>query len=180
MVNRDTKLLLSINFYSLVFMLTTVWCDLICSLFCALLSSTLLLPSLTCTHSPRLSRQQKMRIRSREMSPDIRQIDLDVNRTFRNHIMFRDRYGIIAARCVVENKTEACYEFLNPYDKPYKLYKGALIGSAHECRVDEADAIGIDVAGDEPPDEHPLDKFSFPHVEGDEKKLAEAEISNRD
>lgn len=27
-------------------------------------------------------------------SPDIRQIDLDVNRTYRDHIMFRERYGI--------------------------------------------------------------------------------------
>jgi len=26
-------------------------------------------------------------------SPDIRQIDLDVNRTYRNHIMFRERYN---------------------------------------------------------------------------------------
>lgn len=25
-------------------------------------------------------------------SPDVRQIDLDVNRTYRNHIMFKDRY----------------------------------------------------------------------------------------
>lgn len=30
----------------------------------------------------------------RQTSPDIRQIDLDVLRTFRNHIMYRDRYGI--------------------------------------------------------------------------------------
>ena len=30
----------------------------------------------------------------RQSSPDIRQIDLDVLRTFRNHIMYRDRYGI--------------------------------------------------------------------------------------
>lgn len=26
-------------------------------------------------------------------SKDVRQIDLDVNRTYRNHIMFRDRYN---------------------------------------------------------------------------------------
>lgn len=26
-------------------------------------------------------------------SPDVRQIDLDVNRTYRNHIMFRERYN---------------------------------------------------------------------------------------
>lgn len=27
-------------------------------------------------------------------SPDIRQIDLDVNRTYREHIMFRERYNL--------------------------------------------------------------------------------------
>ncbi|KAG8440030.1 hypothetical protein GDO86_005993 [Hymenochirus boettgeri] len=32
--------------------------------------------------------------RARQISSDIRQIDLDVNRTFRDHIMFRDRYGL--------------------------------------------------------------------------------------
>ncbi|KAL5010531.1 hypothetical protein ScPMuIL_012836 [Solemya velum] len=36
----------------------------------------------------------KMRTRARSKSPDIRQIDLDVNRTYRNHIMFRERYGV--------------------------------------------------------------------------------------
>ena len=30
----------------------------------------------------------------RRSSPDVRQIDLDVLRTFRTHIMFRERYGI--------------------------------------------------------------------------------------
>ncbi len=30
---------------------------------------------------------------ARRYSPDIRQIDLDVNRTYRNHIMFRERYN---------------------------------------------------------------------------------------
>lgn len=28
------------------------------------------------------------------MSPDIRQIDLDVNRTYRDHIMFMNRYDV--------------------------------------------------------------------------------------
>ncbi|XP_033101782.1 USP6 N-terminal-like protein [Anneissia japonica] len=37
---------------------------------------------------------EKMKKTALIMSPDIRQIDLDVNRTFRNHIMFRERYGI--------------------------------------------------------------------------------------
>ncbi|XP_022348310.1 USP6 N-terminal-like protein isoform X1 [Enhydra lutris kenyoni] len=37
---------------------------------------------------------QKMKERAQVFSKNIRQIDLDVNRTFRNHIMFRDCYGI--------------------------------------------------------------------------------------
>lgn len=37
---------------------------------------------------------QSMKWLARSQSPDIRQIDLDVNRTYRDHIMFRDRYGI--------------------------------------------------------------------------------------
>ena len=36
---------------------------------------------------------QELRNQARLYSPDIRQIDLDVNRTYRDHIMFRDRYG---------------------------------------------------------------------------------------
>nr|KAG5703276.1 hypothetical protein BaRGS_025518 [Batillaria attramentaria] len=36
----------------------------------------------------------KMRNRARTRSTSIRQIDLDVNRTYRNHIMFRERYGV--------------------------------------------------------------------------------------
>ncbi|XP_032722905.1 uncharacterized protein LOC116873258 [Lontra canadensis] len=35
-----------------------------------------------------------MKEQAQVFSKDIRQVDLDVNRTFRNHIMFRDRYGI--------------------------------------------------------------------------------------
>ncbi|XP_078076814.1 uncharacterized protein LOC144498875 [Mustelus asterias] len=37
---------------------------------------------------------EKMKIQAQSVSADIKQIDLDVNRTFRNHIMFRDRYGV--------------------------------------------------------------------------------------
>ncbi|XP_046845669.1 USP6 N-terminal-like protein isoform X2 [Xenia sp. Carnegie-2017] len=36
---------------------------------------------------------EEFRAQARLYSPDIRQIDLDVNRTYRDHIMFRDRYG---------------------------------------------------------------------------------------
>jgi len=37
---------------------------------------------------------QKLHQLAKEHSPDIRQIDLDVNRTYRDHIMFRERYGV--------------------------------------------------------------------------------------
>merc|ERR1719209_1918033 len=36
---------------------------------------------------------QEMKKIARLHSPDIRQIDLDVNRTYRDHIMFRERYN---------------------------------------------------------------------------------------
>ncbi|NXS55927.1 US6NL protein, partial [Brachypteracias leptosomus] len=36
----------------------------------------------------------KLKCQAQGSSPDIRQIDLDVNRTYRDHIMFRDRYGV--------------------------------------------------------------------------------------
>ncbi|XP_038667773.1 USP6 N-terminal-like protein isoform X2 [Scyliorhinus canicula] len=36
----------------------------------------------------------KLKSKARIISPDIRQIDLDVNRTYRDHIMFRERYGV--------------------------------------------------------------------------------------
>ncbi|KAM3926443.1 USP6 N-terminal-like protein isoform 2-T2 [Leptodactylus fuscus] len=48
---------------------------------------------------PKLKEEKKdlymvLKRKARIVSPDIRQIDLDVNRTFRDHIMFRDRYGV--------------------------------------------------------------------------------------
>lgn len=36
----------------------------------------------------------KMKMRARAKSPDIRQIDLDINRTYRDHIMYRERYSV--------------------------------------------------------------------------------------
>ena len=35
-----------------------------------------------------------LRLRGRSHSKEVRQIDLDVNRTYRDHIMFRERYNI--------------------------------------------------------------------------------------
>ncbi|XP_063782934.1 USP6 N-terminal-like protein isoform X2 [Pseudophryne corroboree] len=48
---------------------------------------------------PKLKDEKKdlylvLKQKARRLSPDIRQIDLDVNRTFRDNIMFRDRYGV--------------------------------------------------------------------------------------
>ncbi|TWW75617.1 USP6 N-terminal-like protein [Takifugu flavidus] len=37
---------------------------------------------------------EKMKQQARTFSTEIKQIDLDVNRTFRNHIMFRERFGV--------------------------------------------------------------------------------------
>ncbi|KAM6937562.1 uncharacterized protein FYW49_021308 [Xenentodon cancila] len=37
---------------------------------------------------------EKMKQQARTFSTEIKQIDLDVNRTFRNHIMFMDRFGV--------------------------------------------------------------------------------------
>lgn len=37
---------------------------------------------------------EDMKQKARQYSPDIRQIDLDVNRTYRNHLMFRLRYDV--------------------------------------------------------------------------------------
>ncbi|XP_068526147.1 USP6 N-terminal-like protein isoform X3 [Anas acuta] len=48
---------------------------------------------------PKMKKEMKdfyneLKCQARGSSPDIRQIDLDVNRTYRDHIMFRDRYGV--------------------------------------------------------------------------------------
>lgn len=37
---------------------------------------------------------QAMKQQARHFSTEIKQIDLDVNRTFRKHIMFMDRFGV--------------------------------------------------------------------------------------
>uniref|UniRef100_A0A3B3UDY9 USP6 N-terminal like n=1 Tax=Poecilia latipinna TaxID=48699 RepID=A0A3B3UDY9_9TELE len=37
---------------------------------------------------------EKLKSRARALSPDVRQIDLDVNRTYRDHIMFMTRYDV--------------------------------------------------------------------------------------
>ncbi|KAK9410136.1 USP6 N-terminal-like [Crotalus adamanteus] len=49
---------------------------------------------------------EKMKEQARSFSSEIKQIDLDVNRTFRNHIMFRDRYGV---------KQQALFHVLSAY-----------------------------------------------------------------
>ncbi|CAN9498799.1 unnamed protein product [Ophioblennius macclurei] len=41
-----------------------------------------------------VGKYERMKEQARSFSTEIKQIDLDVNRTFRNHIMFRDRLGV--------------------------------------------------------------------------------------
>ncbi|XP_010187642.1 PREDICTED: USP6 N-terminal-like protein, partial [Mesitornis unicolor] len=48
----------------------------------------------------------QMKEQAKSFSVEIKQIDLDVNRTFRNHIMFRDRYGV---------KQQALFHVLSAY-----------------------------------------------------------------
>uniref|UniRef100_A0A8C7Z318 USP6 N-terminal-like protein n=1 Tax=Oryzias sinensis TaxID=183150 RepID=A0A8C7Z318_9TELE len=49
---------------------------------------------------------EKLKARARETSPDVRQIDLDINRTYRDHIMFMDRYDV---------KQQALFHVLTAY-----------------------------------------------------------------
>ncbi|XP_034530046.1 USP6 N-terminal-like protein [Notolabrus celidotus] len=49
---------------------------------------------------------EKLKARARGVSPDIRQIDLDVNRTYRDHIMFMNRYDV---------KQQALFHVLTAY-----------------------------------------------------------------
>ncbi|XP_068578594.1 USP6 N-terminal-like protein [Cebidichthys violaceus] len=41
-----------------------------------------------------VGKYERMKLQARNFSTEIKQIDLDVNRTFRNHIMFMDRFGV--------------------------------------------------------------------------------------
>lgn len=49
---------------------------------------------------------EQMKQQAKSWSSEMKQIDLDVNRTFRNHIMFRDRYGV---------KQQALFHVLSAY-----------------------------------------------------------------
>ncbi|XP_077355622.1 USP6 N-terminal-like protein [Festucalex cinctus] len=49
---------------------------------------------------------EKLKARAKGLSPDIRQIDLDVNRTYRDHIMFMQRYDV---------KQQALFHVLTAY-----------------------------------------------------------------
>ncbi|KAM9327801.1 USP6 N-terminal-like protein [Pholidichthys leucotaenia] len=49
---------------------------------------------------------EKLKARARGLSPDIRQIDLDVNRTYRDHVMFMHRYDV---------KQQALFHVLTAY-----------------------------------------------------------------
>ncbi|NXX88579.1 US6NL protein, partial [Centropus bengalensis] len=54
----------------------------------------------------KVDREMQMKEQAKSFSSEIKQIDLDVNRTFRNHIMFRDRYGV---------KQQALFHVLSAY-----------------------------------------------------------------
>ncbi|KAL4613459.1 USP6 N-terminal-like protein [Arapaima gigas] len=41
-----------------------------------------------------VGKYEKMKVQARSYSTEIKQIDLDINRTFRNHIMFLERFGV--------------------------------------------------------------------------------------
>ncbi|GAB6029812.1 hypothetical protein CHUAL_005524 [Chamberlinius hualienensis] len=78
----------------------------------------------------------EMKKKSRLMSPDIRQIDLDVNRTFRDHIMFRERYGV---------KQQALFHVLAAYSL-YNMEVGYCQGMSQIAAIllmylDEEDAF---------------------------------------
>uniref|UniRef100_A0AAZ3SK40 Rab-GAP TBC domain-containing protein n=1 Tax=Oncorhynchus tshawytscha TaxID=74940 RepID=A0AAZ3SK40_ONCTS len=49
---------------------------------------------------------EKLKLRARGLSPDVRQIDLDVNRTYRDHVMFMTRYDV---------KSQALFHVLTAY-----------------------------------------------------------------
>lgn len=53
-----------------------------------------------------IGKYEKMREQARNFSTEIKQIDLDVNRTFRNHIMFMERFGV---------KQQALFHVLTAY-----------------------------------------------------------------
>ncbi|XP_040265996.1 USP6 N-terminal-like protein isoform X1 [Bufo bufo] len=58
------------------------------------------------TKSVNEGKYEKMKELAKMYSMEIKQIDLDVNRTFRNHIMFRERYGV---------KQRALFDVLSAY-----------------------------------------------------------------
>ncbi|KAG5273927.1 hypothetical protein AALO_G00157210 [Alosa alosa] len=53
-----------------------------------------------------MGKYEKMKEQARNFSTEIKQIDLDVNRTFRNHIMFMERFGV---------KQQALFHVLTAY-----------------------------------------------------------------
>ncbi|XP_068964029.1 USP6 N-terminal-like protein isoform X3 [Petaurus breviceps papuanus] len=71
------------------------------------------------TESP--GKYEEMKEKAKSFSSEIRQIDLDINRTFRNHIMFRDRYGV---------KQQALFHVLSAYSvyNPAAAEPSALAG----------------------------------------------------
>ncbi len=67
---------------------------------------------------------------ARRYSPDIRQIDLDVNRTYRNHIMFRERYN---SRQVALFHVLAAYSMYNSEVSLAKITLGVVLNVIFLC-----------------------------------------------
>ncbi|XP_053575937.1 uncharacterized protein LOC128665768 [Bombina bombina] len=65
-----------------------------------------LLLDVEATKSENVGKYETMKELAKIYSAEIKQIDLDVNRTFRNHIMFRERYGV---------KQRALFDVLSAY-----------------------------------------------------------------
>ena len=69
---------------------------------------------------------------AREVSPDIKQIDLDVHRTFRDHVMFRERYNIKYVNFYRDlhstQKTNSCHilHYVNSMDVYFVIYQAEL------------------------------------------------------
>ncbi|UYV68791.1 RN-tre [Cordylochernes scorpioides] len=104
----------------------------------------------------------EMRERARLWSPDIRQIDLDVNRTYRNHIMFRERYNVkqqslfnvLAAYSIYNTEVGYCQGmsqiaalllmFMNEEDSFWAL---SLLMSDQKHAMHEGCAVGFFIPG---------------------------------
>ncbi|MEQ2288582.1 USP6 N-terminal-like protein, partial [Ameca splendens] len=69
---------------------------------------------------------ENLKARARALSPDIRQIDLDVNRTYRDHIMFMHRYDIKQQALFHVLTAYSMYNTVSPSRKHLSIFLSAL------------------------------------------------------